>query len=178
MKVTLLAYTQPVINEPALAADHNTATFLIEGISRAATHQIVRHRLASVSQESQRYVDLDKGGWGFIMPPAIAANPEARPILDRAWEDLTAAYRALRALGIRKEDARFLLPNAAETRLVLTMNFRAWAHFCWMRCDRAAQWEIRAVALEILRQLHALAPGVFAELAATFLDSPQPEHHP
>ncbi len=169
MKVTLLAYTQPLITEPALAADHNTATFLIEGISRACTHQIVRHRLASISQASQRYISLDKGGWGFVVPPDIAEKPEAKAILEQAWENLTKAYAELRALGIRKEDARFLLPNAAETRLVITMNFRAWVHFCWLRCDKAAQWEIRAVAHEILRQLYALAPGVFQELYNAFL---------
>ncbi len=164
MKVTLLAYTQPLITDPALVADHNTATFLIEGVSRACTHQIVRHRLASISQESQRYVDLVKGGWGFVVPPEIAERPEAKAILDEAWASLTKAYGELRALGIRKEDARFLLPAAAETRLVISMNFRAWAHFCWLRCDKAAQWEIRAVAHEILCQLYALAPEAFQEL--------------
>lgn len=168
MKVTLLAYTQPLITDPALAADHNTATFLIEGVSRACTHQIVRHRLASISQESQRYVDLAKGGWGMVVPPEIAERPEAKAILDEAWAKLTKAYEALRALGIRKEDARFLLPAAAETRLVISMNFRAWAHFCWLRCDKAAQWEIRAVAHEILRQLYALIPGTFQELYDTY----------
>ena len=75
----------------------------------------------------------------------------------------------MRALGIRKEDARFLLPGAAETRLVITMNFRAWAHFCRLRCDKAAQWEIRAVAYDILRQLYGLAPGTFQELYDAFL---------
>ncbi|HEY64566.1 MAG TPA: FAD-dependent thymidylate synthase [Caldilineae bacterium] len=169
MKVTLLAYTQPLITEPALAVDHNTATFLIEGVSRAATHQIVRHRLASISQESQRYVSLDKGGWGFVVPPDIARNPEAKAILDRAWEDLTRAYAELRALGIRKEDARFLLPNATETRMVISMNFAAWRHFCWLRCDKAAQWEVRAVAFEILRHLYGLVPAAFQDLYDTFL---------
>jgi thymidylate synthase (FAD) len=169
MKVTLLAYSQPLIAEPALSADHNTATFLVEGVSRAATHQMVRHRLASFSQASQRYISLEKGGWGFVTPPEIAANLQAQAILDRTWADLTRAYEDLRALGIRKEDCRFILPNAAETRLVVSMSFRAWVHFCWLRCDKAAQWEIREVAFDILRQLYALAPGVFQELHDTFL---------
>jgi thymidylate synthase (FAD) len=176
MKVTLLGYTQPLraggpmepAGPPALAADHNTATFLVEGVSRACTHQIVRHRLASISQESQRYVSLDKGEWGVIVPPEIAENPEARAILDEAWEDLTRVYHRLRALGIRKEDARFMLPGATETRLVISMNFRAWAHFCRLRCDRASQWEIRAVAYEILCQLYALAPETFQGLYDAF----------
>jgi dTDP-4-dehydrorhamnose 3,5-epimerase len=92
--------------------------FLIEGISRACSHQIVRHRLASFSQESQRYVSLDKGEWQAVTPPALQANPEADGILAETWQRLQESYGRLRALGIRKEDARFLLPNAAETKLV------------------------------------------------------------
>ncbi len=169
MKVTLLAYTQPLITDPELATQHNTATFLIEGISRAASHQIVRHRLASISQESQRYVSLDKGGWNFVVPPAVAENPKARAILDQARQDLTRAYQELRQLGIRKEDARFLLPNATETRMVISMSFAAWQHFCWLRCDKAAQWEVRAVAYDILRHLYRLVPDAFQDLYDAFL---------
>ncbi|GAB4559879.1 MAG: hypothetical protein Kow0047_06090 [Anaerolineae bacterium] len=172
MKVTLLGYTQPILAEPELVMDHNTATFLVEGVSRAATHQIVRHRLASISQESQRYVSLDKGGWGYVVPPKVQNDPQARTILERAWSDLTAAYDSLRQLGVRKEDARFLLPNAAETRLVISMTFRGWEHFCWLRCDRAAQWEVRAVAYDILRHLYDLAPQAFQPLYDAFLADP------
>ena len=144
--------------------DHGSACFLFEGISRACTHQLVRHRLASFSQESQRYVDLNKGGWSAVIPPRVAHNEEARALLDRSWDGLQETYRALRGLGIRKEDARFLLPNATETRIVTTMNFAAWSHFLWLRAvDKAAQWEIRAMGQEVLRMLYAVAPEVFQE---------------
>ena len=78
------------------------------------------------------------------------------------------AYVRLRELGVRKEDARFVLPNAASTRIVATMNFRTLRHFFSVRCHGAAQWEIRALALEMLRQVHALAPSVFGDLYAQY----------
>jgi flavin-dependent thymidylate synthase len=164
MRVTLLGYTQPMLGDTESRTHHGSATFLFEGISRACTHQLVRHRLASFSQESQRYVDLSKGEWNAIVPPAVAAHPEAKVRLDEAWDYLQETYRDLREMGIRKEDARFLLPNAAETRIVTTMNFAAWSHFLWLRAvDKAAQWEIRAMGQRVLEMLYAIAPDVFAE---------------
>lgn len=164
MRVTLLGYTQPLLDEPKLALDHGSATFFFEGISRACTHQLVRHRLASFSQESQRYVELSKGGWKAIVPPAVAENEAAMAELSEFWRIAEEKYARLRKLGIRKEDARFLLPNAAETRIVTTMNFAAWSHFLWLRAiDKAAQWEIRALGQEVLKMLHTIAPEVFAE---------------
>jgi thymidylate synthase (FAD) len=162
MRVTLLGFTQPLLDEAALLVDHGSATFLFEGISRACTHQLVRHRLASFSQESQRYVDLSRGGWLPIVPDAVAALPEAMAELEEFWRIAEDKYARLRALGIRKEDARFLLPNAAETRIVTTMNFAAWSHFLWLRAvDTAAQWEIRTMGQHVLSMLYALAPAVF-----------------
>ena len=177
MNVLLLGSLVPA----ALSADelqhHGAATFLLDGISRAASHQLVRHRLASFSQESQRYVDLGKiaqsGVELTVIPPAIAQNPEARARFEQAMRDLEQAYGELRALGIRKEDSRFLLPNAAVTRIVVTMDFGAWRHFCWLRCDKAAQWEIRQAAEEILRTLYRLAPAVFQDLMDYFLPGEQ-----
>lgn len=164
MRVTLLGYTQPLLADPELAQQHGAATFFFEGISRTCTHQLVRHRLASFSQESQRYVDLSKGGWRAIVPPAVAENPQALAELDEFWRVAEEKYAALRRMGIRKEDARFLLPNAAETRIVATMNFAAWSHFLWLRAvDKAAQWEIRILGQAVLRMLYVLAPAVFAE---------------
>ena len=164
MRVTLLGYTQPLLADPAQALHHGAATFFFEGISRTCTHQLVRHRLASFSQESQRYVDLSKGGWRAIVPPAVAENPQAMAELSEFWRIAEEKYATLRGLGIRKEDARFLLPNAAETRIVATMNFAAWSHFLWLRAvDKAAQWEIRAMGQATLRMLYTLAPAVFAE---------------
>ncbi len=164
LRVTLLGYTQPLLDKPALRLDHGSATFFFEGISRACTHQLVRHRLASFSQESQRYVELSKGGWQAIVPPAVAENAEAMSELAEFWRIAEEKYARLRELGIRKEDARFLLPNAAETRIVATMNFAAWSHFLWLRAvDKAAQWEIRALGQEVLKMLYTIAPEVFAE---------------
>ncbi|MCS6827029.1 MAG: FAD-dependent thymidylate synthase [Caldilinea sp.] len=164
MRVTLLGFTQPLFDDPELALDHGSATFFFEGISRACTHQLVRHRLASFSQESQRYVELSKGGWKAIVPPAVAENKAAMAELAEFWRIAEEKYARLRELGILKEDARFLLPNAAETRIVATMNFAAWSHFLWLRAvDKAAQWEIRALGQEVLKMLHTIAPAVFAE---------------
>jgi thymidylate synthase (FAD) len=122
----------------------------------------VRHRLASFSQESQRYVDLHRGDWQAIIPDAIAAHPQALAELNEFWRIAEEKYAKLRGLGIRKEDARFLLPNAAETRIVATMNFAAWSHFFWLRAvDTAAQWEIRLMGQRALTMLYAIAPTVF-----------------
>ena len=164
MRVTLLGFTQPLLDDPKLSLDHGSATFLFEGISRACTHQLVRHRLASFSQESQRYVALERGEWQPIVPDTVAANPEAMAELENFWRMAEEKYARLRSLGIRKEDARFLLPNAAETRIITTMNFAAWSHFLWLRAvDKAAQWEIRRMGQHVLVMLHAIAPQVFAE---------------
>lgn len=164
MRVTLLGYTQPVLDDTGLLLHHGAATFFFEGISRACTHQLVRHRLASFSQESQRYVDLGKGSWRAIVPPAVAANAQALAEMDEFWRLAEEKYARLRSLGIRKEDARFLLPNAAETRIITTMNFAAWSHFLWLRAvDKAAQWEIRLMGQRALEMLYAIAPAVFAE---------------
>jgi thymidylate synthase (FAD) len=151
--------------------EHAAATFEISGISRACSHQLVRHRLASYSQESQRYVDMADPEW--VLPPALAEDEGARA----AWETFAAqvrsAYRALRALGLRKEDARFVLPNAAATRIVVTMNFRELRHFFTVRCDPAAQWEIRALALRMLALVHGQAPAVFEDLHRALGEPPE-----
>jgi thymidylate synthase (FAD) len=90
------------------------ATFRIRGASRAFTHQLVRHRIASFSQQSQRYVD--ERGFNYIIPPEIANDPDALKLFRDSMDHAEKAYAALRAAGVRKEDARFVLPNACETR--------------------------------------------------------------
>ena len=143
--------------------EHASATFEISGVSRACTHQMVRHRLASYSQESQRDVDMAQPE--YVVPPSVAADAEAMEVWNQATAGMAEAYRRLRERGVRKEDARFLLPNAAATRIVVTMNFRAWRHFIKERgLNRAAQWEIREVANRILDILHQQAPSVFEDL--------------
>ena len=147
--------------------EHASATFEIGGISRACSHQLVRHRLASYSQESQRYVDMS--GPEFVVPPGVAENPAARAVWDRFMADVAETYRQLRSHGVRKEDARFILPNAAATRVVVSMNYRSLRHFFSVRCDPAAQWEIRALATEMLRLIHGRAPSVFEDLYERFV---------
>jgi thymidylate synthase (FAD) len=142
--------------------EHASATFEISGISRAASHQLVRHRIASYSQESQRYVDMSDSEWA--LPPAVAGNPEARTIWERFASEVKAAYQALRELGVRKEDARFVLPNATATRIVVTMNFRELLHLFRLRISPVAQWEIRDVCVRMLELVCPLAPSIFGDL--------------
>ena len=142
--------------------EHASATFEISGISRACSHQLVRHRLASYSQESQRYVSMSDPEW--VLPSAIAENLEARAVWDGFADEVKAAYRALRELGVRKEDARFALPNAAATRIVVTMNFRELLHLFRIRISPAAQWEIRDICVRMLELVYAIAPAVFGDL--------------
>lgn len=147
--------------------EHASVTFDISGISRACSHQLVRHRIASYSQESQRYVDMSDPE--FVVPPSVARDAEAQAIWDEFMVEVADSYRRLRELGVRKEDARFILPNAAATRIIVTMNFRSLRHLFSVRCDKAAQWEIRELSLEMLRQVHELAPSVFGDLYETYL---------
>ena len=157
--VVLLGFTQPRFG---FEGHHGAATFLVEGISRACSHQFVRHRLASFSQESQRYVDMKKGNWDVVVPPKIQNNKKARSIYHNFWCEQKDVYRRLRSEGIRKEDARFILSTAVETRMVVTMPFAAWKHFVKLRAlDKAAQWEIRQVGQAILKNLYGVAPVYF-----------------
>jgi thymidylate synthase (FAD) len=148
--------------------EHASVTFEISGISRACSHQLVRHRLASYSQESQRYVDMSDPE--FVIPPLVAENPEAMEIWKSFMAQVANTYHQLRQAGVRKEDARFMLPNAAATRIIATMNFRTLRHFFSVRCHKAAQWEISNLALEMLRQVHAIAPSVFGDQYQEFLE--------
>lgn len=155
--------------------EHASVTFDIHGISRACSHQLVRHRLASYSQESQRYVDMSAPE--SVVPPSIAENPEAMVVWESFLGQVADAYQRLRDLGIRKEDARFVLPNASATRIIVTMNFRELRHFFEVRGERAAQWEIRELAMEMLRQVYVLAPAVFGDLYERYFggDSSSPK---
>ncbi len=144
--------------------EHASFTFAIEGVSRVLSHQLVRHRIgASYSQKSQRYVS--EKGFAFVTPPSIARDPEAAAAFAAAMEEARAAYEKLAEL-VPKEDARFVLPNAAETQLVLSMNARSLYHFFALRCCRRAQWEIRALAEAMLAEVQAVAPNLFAGAGA------------
>jgi len=138
--------------------EHASYTFAIEGISRACSHQLVRHRIASFSQQSQRYVK--EGGFNFIVPPKIKSDPAAyRKFLD-SIESARKAYDEL-LKAAPPEDARFVLPNACETRIIVTMNTRALYNFFERRCCTRAQWEIRELAEEMLRLCRQAAPILF-----------------
>lgn len=147
--------------------EHASFTFAVEGVSRALTHQLVRHRLASYSQQSQRYVSAQD--FDYIIPPKIKANKKAKEIFEKHIKSLQKVYSQLVELGIEKEDARFLLPNAAETKIVITMNARELLHFFELRCCNRAQWEIRALANKMLKLVKPFAPNVFKHAGPTCL---------
>ena len=139
--------------------EHVSFTFAIEGVSRVATHQLVRHRLASYSQQSQRYVGMS--GQTCIVPPSVIENEKAHELFIRQTEDAWHCYEELVSLGIPKEDARFILPHGTETRLVMTMNARELHHFFSLRLCRRAQWEIRELARKMLILARDAAPDIF-----------------
>lgn len=139
--------------------EHASATFRISGISRACSHQLVRHRLASYSQESQRYVRVDSPDW--IIPKTILENDEAFGLIVEVLDVNALCYRDLLDMGIPKEDARFILPNATPTEIVMTANFREWLHIIRLRTGHSAQWEIREVCTMIRSTLWKIAPNVF-----------------
>ncbi|HID09144.1 TPA: FAD-dependent thymidylate synthase [Candidatus Micrarchaeota archaeon] len=137
-----------------------SAAFLVEGMSRAAANQLTRHRLASFVQESQRFVDVRDRG--LVRPPSFTGEQwEAARALHRRAAEL---YRELISRGVPKEDARYVLPIGTETRLVVSANFREWRHIIRLRGSKAAQWEIRRFAREVLRVLREHAPAVFGDL--------------
>ena len=154
--------------------EHASFTFAIDGVSRALTHQLVRHRLASYHQQSQRYVKYNDG-IETIKPASIKENPQADAVFDQAISAATDAYKKLLDMGIPAEDARFLLPNAAETKIVVTMNARELLHFFNHRCCNRAQWEIREMAWKMVELVKPLAPRVFAKAGAPCIAGPCPE---
>lgn len=163
--------------------EHVSFTFGIEGISRACSHQLVRHRIASYSQKSQRYVNENE--FEYITPPEIEQNPEAHKKFESIMNEITQSYSKIvtllteshkkkfiddgmdeksavsKARKLANEDARFILPNACETKIVVTMNVRSLFNFFRHRCCNRAQWEIRAVANEMLRLCLQTAPNIF-----------------
>ena len=151
--------------------EHASYTFAIDGVSRALTHQLVRHRLASFNQQSQRYVKF-KEGIEVIKPDTIAKNEKANTLFDSAMQVAEQAYADLVELGIPAEDARFVLPNAAETKIVVTMNVRELLHFFELRCCKRAQWEIRELACKMLDLVRPSAPFVFKRAGAPCVSGP------
>lgn len=142
--------------------EHAYATFRISGCSRAMSHQLVRHRLMAVCQKSQRYVS--ETDFDYVTPPSLPEADHAEFAQDMAT--IGHMYAKWIDKGLRKEDARFVLPNACTTELVISTNFREFRHIFAMRCSRHAQWEIRETCIAMLKQLHAHAPSVFGDLMA------------
>jgi thymidylate synthase (FAD) len=149
--------------------EHASFTFSVEGVSRAMTHELVRHRIASYTQQSQRYVTYDALN-GFVTPPKIAASPEANKIFNETLKEISKTYQKLLKMGFPKEDARFILPNAAKTNIVVTMNARELRHFFNLRCCARAQWEIREVAEEMLKQARKVALTLFENCGPTCVE--------
>lgn len=154
--------------------EHASYTFAIEGVSRALTHQLVRHRLASFNQQSQRYVKF-KEGVAVVTPPTVGENPQAREVFDQAVDACVQAYQKLLDAGIPAEDARYLLPNAAESKIVVTMNVRELLHFFSNRCCNRAQWEIRELAHRMLALVRPTAPFIFMDAGAPCVRGACPE---
>jgi len=177
--------------------EHAVFTFGIEGVSRAVLAQITRHRIASFSVQSQRYVN--KEHFTYILPPAIEAVPEAKEEFLKAMEEDRAHYIKLAAILKEKhtvrlkeegmdekaaekaaeklafEDARSVLPNACDTKIVMTMNVRSLYNFFNLRCCSRAQWEIRELATEMLRQVKVVAPTLFKRLVLPVFQVPAPK---
>ncbi|WP_186431324.1 FAD-dependent thymidylate synthase [Clostridium sp. BSD9I1] len=169
--------------------EHVSFTFAAEGISRSLSHQLVRHRIASYSQQSQRYVKLDQ--FEYIIPPEIAKNEEAKILFQKSMEDSQRSYNEIVKLleegylerGITKssaekkaiEDARYVFPNACETKIVFTMNARSLMNFFRHRCCNRAQWEIRNLADAMLVEVKKVAPILFRYSGPSCINNACPE---
>ncbi|WMJ80320.1 FAD-dependent thymidylate synthase [Clostridium sp. MB40-C1] len=169
--------------------EHISFTFAVEGVSRSLTHQLVRHRIASYSQQSQRYVKLNQ--FEYVIPPEIEHNEEAKEIFIKSMEESQNAYdkiveilkekyinQGMKKLSAQKkaiEDARYVFPNACETKIMLTMNARSLMNFFEHRCCNRAQWEIRALADEILKLVKKAAPILFKNSGPKCLKGNCPE---
>ena len=177
--------------------EHVTFTFAAEGVSRTLTHQLVRHRIASYSQQSQRYVKLDQ--FEYVVPPAIQENEEAKELFLKAMEEDQRYYNEITDILSNKlydeyikeglsekearrkaekeaiEDARYVFPNACETKIVFTMNARTLLNFFRLRCCNRAQWEIRALATEMLKEVKKVYPVLFTNAGPACINGPCPE---
>lgn len=149
--------------------EHATASFRLSGVSRVLTHELVRHRLFSYSQRSQRYVKENEPS--FVVPDVLIDDNSANPTMQRAkdWfmkamDDAWHAYSVLLECGLKPEDARFVLPNACTTEIVVSGNFREYRNFLKLRLGPRAQWEIRKAANMILDKLYEIAPSCFEDL--------------
>jgi len=141
--------------------EHASFNFAISDVSRSLTHQLVRHRIASYAQQSQRYVNFNEPN--YVTPPKIAKNNKMKKAYDLTMESIWGEYNKLLEMGIPAEDSRYVLPNAACTNIIVTMNARSLLNFFELRCCQHAQWEIRQLANKMLREVKKVAPAIFKD---------------
>lgn len=153
--------------------EHAVFTFSVEGVSRALTHQLVRHRVASFSQQSQRYVSMDSAS--YVTPHTVEGDAEASKVFDETMDAIWDAYGRLEELGIPPEDARYLLPNGCTTNITVTMNARELLHFFSLRCCNRAQWEIREMADRMLEICREESPVIFRDAGPPCIRGSCPE---
>ena len=154
--------------------EHVYFTFGIEGISRVLSHQLVRHRIASFNQQSQRYVKF-KENYEYIVPDLIKQNKEINEKYKSFISDIHKFYEEMINSGIDAEDARYILPNSSETKMIATMNARELLHFFTVRCCKRAQTEIRELATLMLKDVKKVAPIIFENAGPNCLRTPCPE---
>ncbi len=150
--------------DPEALMDHVVYMFEVEDCSRVTTHQLVRHRGVSYDQESQRFSAATKEG--VVTPVSIQSNEAAYKSYDEALKTVYSAYEKMVAAGVPKEDARYILPSAIKTKLVMTLSARSLMHLVWQRTALQAQWEIR----ELASALHSLAREATPELWAKIVE--------
>jgi thymidylate synthase (FAD) len=148
--------------DPEALMDHVVYMFEIEDCSRVTTHQLVRHRAASYDQESQRFSAAIKEG--VVTPPSIQTNEAASKAYDEALKTVYSAYEKIVAAGVSKEDARYILPTAIKTKLVMTTNARSLMHIVWQRTALQAQWEIRELATSLYDLAREATPELWAKI--------------
>lgn len=142
--------------------EHAVFMFEIEGISRICSHQLVRHRIASYDQESQRFSAVERED--FVIPKSIQSNPDALKLYEDILKLSVDAFKRMKELDVPKEDARFVLPQSIGTKLVITANARSLMHFFWQRTAPQAQWEIRELAEIMLAECKKVAPSIFKDV--------------
>ncbi|MHC2994375.1 MAG: FAD-dependent thymidylate synthase [Candidatus Atribacteria bacterium] len=155
--------------------EHANFTFAIEGISRVTSHQLVRHRIASFSQQSQRYVKIKEKGFPYVVPKSIAKDEKLIKIFTDAIKELDKIYNLFLDHNIAAEDARYILPQAVETKIIVTANARELLHIFKLRCCNRAQWEIRELAKRMLKEVKAIAPNIFENAGPPCISEPCPE---
>lgn len=148
--------------------EHTTFTFYVEGISRACSHQLVRHRMASYLQTSQRYINEES--FEYVVPDSIKENKYVNSLFKGTMETLDMFYSMLLKHNIPKEDARYVLPNACTTNIIVTMNSRSLFNFFNLRLAKDSQWEIRELASRVLQIVKDFAPEIFKNYEGEYKD--------